>query len=147
MRTFVHGILRSQPKTHTVVIRSRFFMAWALADSLPRSARVRLKREQEWFSAPGSLRENGGGGIERNGIVIRPKYFDPMSAITEAIRMFMEEMPEDALCVLQNAQREYFDWLQYTRDRENLEDTEEVENLIEEAVCKALRRRDAMEVN
>ena len=78
--------------------------------------------------------------------MLRPDYFNPMFAISEAIRMFMEEHPEDALCVLQQAQRQQFEWLQYERAREAAEDSETVENLIEEAVCKALRRRDAMEV-
>ena len=85
--------------------------------------------------------------MEWNGTVIRPDYFDPMFSISEAIRMFMEEHPEDALCVLQHAQRQHFEWLQYMRERDNLEDTEEVDNLIEEAVSKALRRREAKGVN
>ena len=50
----------------------------------------------------------------------KPEYFDAMSYINSAVRMFLEEEPEDALVVLQSAQRHYFDMLQYERFMEEV---------------------------
>lgn len=49
-------------------------------------------------------------------------HFAPMEAISTAIRMFMEECPEDALRVLHYAQQQYFDCLQHERMMDFAED-------------------------
>jgi len=50
------------------------------------------------------------------------RYFDPMAAIHSAVRMFMEEHPEDALDILLNAQKQYFECLQIERMKDAIED-------------------------
>lgn len=52
-------------------------------------------------------------------------HFAPMEAISTAIRMFMEECPEDALRVLHYAQQQYFDCLQHERLTDFAEDLKE----------------------
>ena len=53
------------------------------------------------------------------------KHFNPMESIAVAIRMFMEECPEDALVVLHDAQQKYFDALQHERMMDAIDDAKE----------------------
>lgn len=53
------------------------------------------------------------------------KHFDPMHSIATAIRMFMEEEPEDALVVLHDAQQMHFDYIQVIRREELVEEVTE----------------------
>lgn len=70
----------------------------------------------------------------------KPTPFHPMEYIEHAIKMFMEEEPIDALRVLQNAQQHRFEWMEYQKVVDAIEDEETVDSVTWELVSKILRR-------